>query len=208
MFALLIQAFSIFLFSASNRICSVQLDIDLNQPLEHIEEPMSAPMVQTGQKRIIPEKFRTAKPKRRRDKLKLSKYRKTFMAKLKEKPQNYEDYKTKKREKAKEKYNNLSKGEREEELSKKRVRYHRLMKHRKEQDPNYRKTDSRSELRKRIREGKPSEEDVRKYAELVQKDRIRYKVHSQAASNSAKKQPHEAVAGHKVNIHATISHRG
>ncbi|PWN31630.1 uncharacterized protein FA14DRAFT_158442 [Meira miltonrushii] len=164
------------------------MNIDLNLPLEQHEESMTAPMKQTVQD-SVPDQSRSTKPKRHRSKLKMKVYRDTFKAKLMTKPEDYEKFKTIKSQKAKDKYHNLNKAEKEELLLQKRLSYRKLMHSRKQQNPEYRKIDKRTQLRARIREGNPSEDDVRKHAELLKKDRIRDQNRKQAALNSAKKMP-------------------
>ncbi|MCO5565235.1 hypothetical protein L7F22_018908 [Adiantum nelumboides] len=154
------------------------VELDLNKPIEHTEEALIAPMVGTTYDSKEDEThLLMVKQKKVRDKAKAKQHNQTYRAKILRNPKDYELFKARHRQLENEKNANLTTAEREQKNLKRRLRYKERMDIQKAQDPNFRTRDKdkRSELRKRVREGKATKEDLVKYAELKKKDSIRFK---------------------------------
>lgn len=159
------------------------IDFDLNQPAEQDEEIITTLMVGTVPNNSVvqtagsdvTQQQSSKKQKTIKDREKTRMNNRRHVENLRLHPKSFAEFKARRNQIAKARFESLSKIDQEEFRAKESIRYKEYIKLKKALNPNFQKIDNRKELRKKIKEGNPTKEELRQFEELKAKDRKRSK---------------------------------
>ncbi|PWN31627.1 uncharacterized protein FA14DRAFT_158439 [Meira miltonrushii] len=163
---------SLVVYTLALQVYSYGLDIDLNQPASPAEEPTTAEMMKSTDQRnytIIKVSQPPKKQKTKEQRLSKKIRQKNWYNKLKKDPKKYEVFLKQKADYRKNWYSNFDESRKKEFRAEKRKGQLAYKQRKLEKDPNFKPFDRRKELRKRVREGTATKEDLQQYDELKAK---------------------------------------
>ncbi|PWN31625.1 uncharacterized protein FA14DRAFT_175295 [Meira miltonrushii] len=175
--------------------CSYDLDIDLNQPASPAEDSPTAEMIRTTdrvddtiKKVSLPQSI----PRMKEQRLLQNFRQRQRYHETKKDPKKYEAILKQRRDYKKSRYSNL-----DERKNNERKAFSSYMQRKLEEDPNFQRTDRRKDLRKRVREGIATKEDLQMYDELKAKHAAGQRASAKPCSVKCVSPPHspQPIAG-------------